>query len=444
MKQGFVNLTGTAVACLILVLPGALSARERRGANLDVTLKDGHHVAGELVAIKPDSLLLLDLTTGHDASVALDEVSVIRIARKSKALTGLLVGFVPGAVGGAVLGAHASDGDMTELGALFGGLVIGSVAGLVGLAAGLGLGLDAEIDFASLPEAEKSGVLAKLNRLAREPGVYVPKPTGPAAGLEAAAPTPAALDLARFRLSWMPGYFVSARRSFYEEGVVPFRFTEALPPGEAGPYPSTYYWATPTRQILSLGRIVLGYQWTQRLGAEIEFFATRYTINHLADLQFTSTVDDLAYIGMYGGDEITRSTSLLIGLSYRPLAPTILQPHAVEAAVAAGPAWISTSIPPSLAFSRDSQAVDRKTTWTARARISYDYHFSRTLSMGVYAEYRRLQVDIPAFGAMENMEFREVNNYSGNYFWRLTEITLPAQRVNMGGVACGLKFAFGF
>lgn len=430
-------------AALIFGLPENLAAKERRGANLIVTTKDGGQFPGELVAIKPDSLLLLDDVTGHDRSVALDDVSVIKIVRKSKALTGLLVGFVPGAVGGAVWGAHASDSDMAELAALFGGLVVGSVAGLVGLAAGLGLGLDSEIDFAGLTEAEKSGVLAKLNRQAREPGVYVPKPSSPEPGPEAVAPTPAALDLARFKLSWMPGYLVGAGESF-EEGVVPFRFTEALPPGEAGPYPSTFYWATPARQVFSLGRIVLGYQWNQRLGAEIEFFAAKFTIDHLADLQFTSTIDGLAYDGIYGSDEVTRSTSLLIGLTYRLIAPATLQPHAVEAAVAVGPAWISTSIPPSLAFLGDPQAVDRKTTWTARGRVSYDYHFSRSLSLGAYAEYRRLAVEVPSFGAMENMEFHEVDNYSGNYFWRLTEITLPAQRVNMGGFAWGLKFGFGF
>ena len=260
-------------AALIFGLPERLAAKDRRGANLIVTTKDGGQFPGELVAIKPDSLLLLDDVTGHDRSVALDDVSVIKIVRKSKALTGLLVGFVPGAVGGAVWGAHASDSDMAELAALFGGLVVGSVAGLVGLAAGLGLGLDSEIDFAGLTEAEKSGVLAKLNRQAREPGVYVPKPSSPEPGPEAVAPTssrPGSRTLQTqldARLSrWAPG-----RAS--EEGVVSFRFTEALPPGEAGPYPSTFYWATPARQVFSLGRIVLGYQWNQRLGAEIEFFA---------------------------------------------------------------------------------------------------------------------------------------------------------------------------
>ena len=99
--------------------------------------------------------------------------------------------------------------------------------------------------------------------------------------------------------------------------MVPFRFTEALPPGEAGPYLSTYYWATHTRQTFALGRIGLAYQGSPRLGAEIELHVSKYTIEHLAALRFVSTLDGLEYAGVYGSQEIVRSTALLFGLTYR-------------------------------------------------------------------------------------------------------------------------------
>jgi hypothetical protein len=64
--------------------------------------------------------------------------------------------------------------------------------------------------------------------------------------------------------------------------------------------------------------------------------------------------------------------------------------------------------------------------------------------MGAYAEYRRLQADIPSFGATEDVGFHELDDYYGNSFIRTTEITLPARSVNMGGFSCGLRFGFGF
>jgi hypothetical protein len=442
MKLAAHMATTIGLALLFFSLPTLLSAEEKRGANLVITLKDGLQVTGELIAAKSDSLILLDHATGKDGSAALAEISVIRIVRKSKALPAFLMGFVSGAAGGAAWGAHASHGDMPELGAIGGGFLVGSVAGLVGLAAGFGMGLDTEIAFAGLSETEKSRVLAKLSRQAREPSAYVPKPAGPTSGGAEGKPTPLSRGWTRFRLSWMPGYLAGSKGSSTETGVVSFRFTEALPPGEAGPYPSSHYWASHTRQMFPPGRLVLGYQWSPRLGTEIELNLAQYKIDHLVALQFTSTLDGITYEGVYSSLETVRSTSLLIGLSYRLLPPTVLQSHVVEVGVAAGPAWTGISLPPYLSFDEPPLTVDRPMTWTARARVSYDYQFNRSLSMGVYAEYRRLQADIPVFAANENLPFSNDDFTRG--MWRMTEITFPAQSIRMGGFVCGLRFGIGF
>ena len=443
MKIADHKVTTIGLALMFFSLPTLLSAQEKRGANLVIMLKDGIQVTGELIAAKSDSLILLDHVTGKEGSAAIAEISVIKIVRKSKALPAFLMGFVSGAAGGAAWGAHASHGDNPELLAFGGGLLGGSVAGLVGLAAGFGMGLDTEIDFAGLPETEKSRVLAKLSRQAREPSAYVPRPAGPTFGGAEGNPTPSSREWTRFKLSWMPGYLAGAKGSFTETGVISFRFTEALPPGEAGPYPSTHYWASHTRQMFPLGRLILGYQWSRRLGAEIELNFTQYKIDHLAALGFTSTLDGLTYEGVYGSLETVRSTSLLIGLTYRLLPPMVLQSHIVEVGVAAGPAWMGTSLPPYLSFDEPPLTIDRTMTWTARARVSYDYQFNRSLSMGVYAEYRRLQADIPDFAATENLPFSDNDEFTPA-LWRMTEITFPAQSIRMGGFACGLRFGFGF
>jgi hypothetical protein len=449
MKKGFDKLVATFLAFLILVLPAALSARERRGANLVITLKDGRYVAGELIAVKPDSLLLLN-PNGKDESIAVADIAIIRIVRRSKAWQGLLIGFVPGAVGGAVRGARlppdAGGGPVRgEIGALLGGALFGGVAGLVGLAAGLGAGLDTKIDLAGLPDAETGNVLIKLNRQAREPGAFVPKPVGPTPGRMEIGPKPPAHEWTRFRLTWMPGFRMGGKGWFVEEGVVPFRFTEDLPPGEAGPYSSTWYWAESYRTTVSLGRMTLAYQWSRKLAAEIELNVSNYMTHHLAELRFTSTLDGIEYWSVLGNYEFVNSTSLLVGLTFRPLRPKALQPHVIEVGVAAGPAWTKTSIYGwFLEYGEDRMTVGRKTTGTGRVRVSYDYHFNRALSMGAYAEYRRLRVDIPSYGVTASLDFHEAGDYNGQPLWRITEMTLPARTITMGGFACGLRFGLGF
>jgi hypothetical protein len=439
------TLQRIAAAFLLLVLflsPTSALAREKRGADLLIILKDGRQARGELIAVKQDALLLLGFDA-KDQSIGIPDIATIRIVRRSKAWQGLLYGFVPGAVGGAILGGTSGD-DMAGLAATLVGLVFGATTGLVGLAAGMGAGIDADIDLAGLPEAERDRVLARLNRQAREPGVYVPKQVETPAGLLAERPMLSSREWTRFRLTWMPGFRVGGRGYFWEEeGTVPFRFTEDLPPGEAGPYLSTWYWAENNPPTFSLGHVTLSYQWSRRFASEIEFHVSNHTTYHLADLRFTSTLDGLTYLGTFGSYEIVRSTSLLIGLSYRPFPPAFLQPHVFEIGVAAGPAWIGTALSDWL-FGEDPVGIDRTMAWTARARVSYDYHFSPAFSMGAFAEYRWLQADIPSYEASEYLDFQEGSDAYGKILMRTTAVTIPERALALGGFACGLRLGFGF
>jgi len=191
MEHALSRMVAAALVWGMLVLPGALSAGERRGANILLALKDGHTLAGELIAVKPESLILIS-PTGKDESVGLADIAVITIVRKSKAWQGFLIGFVPAAVGGAIWGHHMADDDMGDRAAIAYGMIFGALPGLIGLAIGAGAGLDTEIAFAGLPDEERDRVLARLDGQARKPGVWLPKPGTPAAGAKAKG-RPAAL-----------------------------------------------------------------------------------------------------------------------------------------------------------------------------------------------------------------------------------------------------------
>ena len=68
----------------IICLYGNLYAKERRGAELVIQKKDGQQAKGELIAVKKNSLLLKDSQTGADVSIAIEDITKIKIARKSK------------------------------------------------------------------------------------------------------------------------------------------------------------------------------------------------------------------------------------------------------------------------------------------------------------------------------------------------------------------------
>jgi uncharacterized protein YcfJ len=159
------RLAGTFLALLLLALPGAPSAAERRGVELTITLKDGHYLGGELIAVKPDSLLLL---TGKDESIDIVGIRSIRIARRSQSGAGAAWGAL---AGGLILGLSAAldpwfDEQPVRAGILFG--TLGAIpGGLIGLGVGSFVGKDKIIQLEGRSESEVRKALAYLRKKAR-------------------------------------------------------------------------------------------------------------------------------------------------------------------------------------------------------------------------------------------------------------------------------------
>ena len=77
----------------LMMLSANLYAKERRGAKLIITETDGQQIEGELITVKPNSLLLLD-AEGKDESIDIAEIKVIRVVKKSRAGKGALYGLL--------------------------------------------------------------------------------------------------------------------------------------------------------------------------------------------------------------------------------------------------------------------------------------------------------------------------------------------------------------
>jgi hypothetical protein len=82
----------------LVMLSANLYAKERRGAKLIITKKDGQQISGELITVKPNSLLLLDSTTKTDISIDIKEIKVFRIKKKLKTFSGARNGLAAGVI----------------------------------------------------------------------------------------------------------------------------------------------------------------------------------------------------------------------------------------------------------------------------------------------------------------------------------------------------------
>jgi hypothetical protein len=173
MNSGIRSIISSVLIVSFISLPGALSAKGGRGANLIVALKDGPSVAGELIAVKQDSLVLVS-PAGKDETVEFDKVSTITIVKKSKAGNGLLIGLLVGGIAGGAWGVSQSKGyepmfDTLGEGLFTGILLFGTISGLVGLGIGAAAGTDKMIRMEGLSETQKSQVLKRLRGMARMP-----------------------------------------------------------------------------------------------------------------------------------------------------------------------------------------------------------------------------------------------------------------------------------
>jgi len=157
----------------LLTLSLNLYAKEKRGAELKITKKDGRQIRGELITVKPSSLLLLN-TEGRDVSVGNGDVRVIRIVKKSKFFQSLGIGLLIGAGTGAILGL-AEGGSIDFFGgtvtagenALIGGALLGFNGLILGGIAGASAGRDKTIQIEGKPDLENEEVLEKLRKKAR-------------------------------------------------------------------------------------------------------------------------------------------------------------------------------------------------------------------------------------------------------------------------------------
>jgi len=447
VKKVTAKLIVSALVVSFLVLPAGLSAKEKRGANLIVTRLDGSQVAGELIAVKRDSLLLLG--EGTDVTVGLAGIKSVRIVRKSRAKPLALIGFLSGAAEGAYIVSRDEEDRNTKTTLLAAG-IFGGIQGLLGLGIGLGLGADAVLPFAG----EADGVVARYldrlkgrsreGRMAALPAARELKPEVVPAGALAQS---SSARRPRFRLILGATFPVPSNRS---EGNQPdpgmFFFPGDVPPPEKGPYPA-YFQQIQAKRLRNFwaGPVGLSYDWTEHWSAGIEFQASgRSGQGHtMTILPFTSSLDGKNYIGEWDPGLLTSFVSALVGLTYRTKTTTVYEQHAFEIGAAAGPAWGRLGVDPGSAGLLSAETVN-KISISARVQGGYEFLFTPHLSAGAIVGYHFLEMTFPGSTCTSDVAFSEQYSSAVPAFTRTTEITFSVRTMSWSGPFLGLRLIWRF
>lgn len=140
-------ITAIAVAAL-LAAPAGLAAKERRGALILLTKVDGTQVKGELISVRPESLLVR--SGGEAFTIPRPKIQSVTILRRSRMASGALEGFTIGALWGVVLGVARGPDSIHGHPAIPIGAAGGGLGLIIGLAASRGEKVESVVGLAGL------------------------------------------------------------------------------------------------------------------------------------------------------------------------------------------------------------------------------------------------------------------------------------------------------
>lgn len=415
-----ISVRGAAALVLAVVLsPAGLAAQETRGATIVVTKLDGNQQRGQLIAVKPDSLLLLGWA-GRDISVGLDEIRTVRIVRRSPVEFLMLFGALAGS--GAMGSSSGADDDFQGLAGFAGGFL----GALGGAATGVLTGADRKLVLAGETDDVVALRLDILRNISHE-------------GRMGKASTRRRRP--RFRLGLASTMYFRSERWESRTTDGSWSFRGDVPPGETGPYAATIYqgrqkgvdWA-------AWGPINLAYDWTEHWSSEIELSVLGECRDGYgwAEARFVSTADGETYHAYYWYDQVARFDSVLFGLSYHPIAAVHGRRSSLEIGAAAGPARVAVETFDALL------PAEKKTVLSARVHAAVDHYFTPHFSLGVFCSYRRCQATFPDAVGTAEASFWDVNDvyYEAEPLIRSILVTVPPRMFSRSGVTYGIRIGF--
>ena len=398
-------------------LPPGLSAKSKRGADLVVTKLDRTRVSGELIAVRPDSLLLLG-PGEKDVSVALADIGAMRIVRRAP--TGLLT------AAGVLLGSGLM-GMATEPSLEWGwahAAAAGIAGGIAGLVSGVISAKDRSFAFWRGPKSVSGRVLDRLREFSRES-----RSRGKSGS--------AARSRFRIGLATTMGPFDGEMR--YRSRDVSWSLPQDPPPEEALPRVTELY-LNYSPELASPAPFSLGYEWTGRWISEIELSLWGKDMEAYANIYpaFISESDNRTYQA-YASDPLRVGYDyVLVGVAYRPVVPSFGRHAAVEIGISAGPAWVKVEPVGTL------MPAEKKTVPAVRIRAAYDHYFTPSFFLGIYGGYRYSEASFAPVTVTRELTFYDRDNWEDPAapITSQVELTLPVREFSWSGIICGLRIGF--
>ncbi len=161
------KLLAAALALSFFMLSADVYGKQKKGSTVIITLRDGWRASGELIAVKPASVLILD-PAGKDASFDLREIAMVRVYKKAKPGKGAGVGLLVGVGIGYAFGAAISANDQENYPIASGMGLLGGGAGLIiGLLGGAVSGGPRDFELQGVSQESLKETLKTLKKYAR-------------------------------------------------------------------------------------------------------------------------------------------------------------------------------------------------------------------------------------------------------------------------------------
>lgn len=424
---------------VFLLLPRLpLAARkERRGAQVEVSLTDGSRVQGELLAVKTDALLIYETNRVQGKNLDLSQIQSVKVVKRSKAWTGLAIGAAAGLGLSTVCNSLADEED-DLVGILY--FIAPPAFGLGGAILGALFGTDQVCHFAAASPWQIQDNLRGLKRFARnrdidsQPATAIP---------EQALPPP--VQKPRIRLLWLPRHQNLANDSGLNGKTGTFSFDNQSP-SQSG-YPSRF---DSTLSYLNsdfkLGQFRMEIELTPHLSPSIELTSSaKLDESVYSHLSFYSDEPVGRYDGFFSIFNQFSHSSVMIGLNWKPFLVSFSNRHVIGFGIAAGPAWTRLNMDYLYSKHTNPRHQFNKLALSCKAEIAYDFYFSQHFSLGLFWAYQHLKVSYPGVSFHDEQDsFWPDNDYRKERITRATNIIIPERTVQLGGSSNGIRIGYRF
>lgn len=423
-----------AMVVFSLVWPGELGAKARKpGAYLRITKTDGSMIEGELLAVKPESLLIMKYPGKSGHTIAVSEIARIKIRRKSVESRFWKAAFIGASILAPIgfgLGYLINEDSYYRFkDSLHPAYIFALWGGFIGGPLGASRREYKKIRLAGKPSTKKEKILNKLKKMARF------KDTVPDNLEQVLMPEPVSSKINRIHLSLDHGYFKSAGLDDYANV-----FKETTVDDET--VRRGYPW-------------ILNNRFTHLKNLKIEF-----SINKKIALGFTYSTPQKLRLqeGQDWEAEMGTRTSYVTGVfrvkayfltaAYMPLTGNLKGKSTLKAGGGAGLSDASFDFRTNFhglaggSFVPDfSRVAFSKKSLCLMVFGEYNYYFLEHFSFGLNVDYKYMPVSVDpfqmfiSFGTIRYPYYIEFNNAT---------VSFPKHRVNFGGIGFGISLGIHF